>query len=399
VPAEAGPHPGARVLILTAPYGSGHDAVARALAAELTAAGARPRVVDHFFELIDARFAWITRAIYNGVLRFAPALWGAAYALGDRMDPASPCTFDANRLGATRLERLLRAERPDAVICTHPTPAGALAALRARGVATPPAILVYTDFAAHSQCIQPGTDLYCVPAPAITHEIVARGVPHERVLVTGIPVRREFATPLARDAARAALGVARDRPLILAMAGTFAWMGRLAAVTRALLTLPVAAQSIVVTGRDAALRAWLDRMVRGAEDRVRVLGYASNVHVLMAAADVLITKAGGITLAESMAAELPVVCFGSLPGHETLNERFMVSSGAALPARSSQELARLLRTVIADPAILDGLRPGLRALRRPDATRDIVAHALRLGTAHAKTADPSKAIPALALAR
>jgi processive 1,2-diacylglycerol beta-glucosyltransferase len=387
-----------RILLLSAPYGSGHDAAAQALAAAFTAAGALPRVVDHFVQLVDPRFAAVTRALYNAVLRHARPLWRAAYALGDWLDPSSPAALNANRLGSANLERLLRAEAPDAVVCTHPTPAGAVAALRARGVTTPEVTLVFTDFAAHSQYIQPGIDWYCVPAPSIKHELVARGVSPERVVVTGIPVHHEFSAPLDRRTARAALGIDADRFVVLAMAGTLAWMGRLPAVTRTLLAMPPRVHGIVVAGRDSALQARLQRMVTSAEDRVRVLGYASNVRTLMAAADVLVTKAGGITLAEALAAGVPTICFGSLPGHETRNEGLLTANGGTLPARSTIELERALRAVVADPTILPMLQPGIRALRRPDASRDIVAHVLH-GAARDHPAVDAPAASVLALAR
>ena len=74
-----------RVLILTASYGAGHNAVAAALEAALRAAGARTRVVDHFRELVHPRFDRWTRRLYGAVLCRAPALWSLAYWLGDQM--------------------------------------------------------------------------------------------------------------------------------------------------------------------------------------------------------------------------------------------------------------------------------------------------------------------------
>lgn len=365
-----------RVLILTASYGAGHNAVAAALDAALRAAGARTRVVDHFRELVHPRFDRWTRRLYSAVLRGAPALWSLAYWLGDRMAASSPLAFDVPRLGRTKLARLLDAEPPDCVVCTHPTPAGALAALRARGHRVPPFAVVFSDFAAHRQWVHPAADLHYVPDAATARGIVARGAPEQSVVVTGIPVRAEFAEPGDRAAARASLGLDPERPLVLALAGASGRVGRLAAVARVLGRLPVPLQAVIAAGTDAALTARLRRMVAG-DERIRVVGYVDNIRALMAAADVLVTKAGGVSLAEALAAEVPMVCFGSLPGHEARNERFVVEHGAALAARSARQLERTLRAALATPGVLARLREGTRAVRRPHAAREAAQDLLR----------------------
>jgi len=366
-----------RVLILTAGYGAGHNAVAAALAAALGDAGARTRVVDHFRELVHPCFDRWSRSLYTALLRRAPTLWGLAYWLGDCMRPSSRLAFDVTRLGRTGLARLLAVERPDCVACTHPTPASALADLRARGGAVPPFAVVFSDFAVHRQWVHPAADLHCVPAPALVPGVVAAGADRGRVLGTGIPVRAEFEAPMDRAAARAGLGLHPARPVVLAMAGANGRLGRLPAVTRTLRALPRPLEAVVVTGSDAGLAERLRRRVAG-DSRVRVVGYAENVRQLMAAADVLVTKAGGVSLAEAVAAALPIICFGSLPGHEARNERFIVTSGAALAARSETDLRCALEEVLANPRLVERLRDGLRALGRPHAARAAADQLLRL---------------------
>ena len=299
-----------RVLILSASYGSGHNAVAAALDTAFRAAGARTRVVDHFRELVHPRFDRWSRRLYELMLYRTPAVWGLAYWLGDQMAASSRLTFDMSRLGAGKLLRVLETERPDAVVCTHPTPAAALAALRARGRAVPPFAIVFSDFTAHSQWIHPAADAHYVPADAVRREIVARGMAESRVVATGVPVRSEFDEPMERAEARGSLGLARDVPVVLAMAGTFAGTGRLETATRVLRDLPRPLQAVVVAGVDAALAERLRRIARGCPDRIRVIGYADNVRRLMAAADLLVTKAGGVSLAEALTAELPMSASG-----------------------------------------------------------------------------------------
>jgi processive 1,2-diacylglycerol beta-glucosyltransferase len=107
-----------------------------------------------------------------------------------------------------------------------------------------------------------------------------------------------------------------------------------------------------------------------------VLGYANDERRLMAAADLLVTKAGGMTLAEALAADLPMLLWGSLPGQERRNERFAARAGVALVARSRRELGRHLERALGDPGLLGELRGRIDRVRRPDAARCIVAEVL-----------------------
>jgi processive 1,2-diacylglycerol beta-glucosyltransferase len=102
----------------------------------------------------------------------------------------------------------------------------------------------------------------------------------------------------------------------------------------------------------------------------------------MAAADLLITKAGGMTIAEAMATETPLLLYGSLPGQERRNERFASRAGIALVARDRRHLATLVDRALADPGLLETLREHMRAYRRPDAARVIGDLTLRQVARH-----------------
>ncbi len=363
-----------RVLLLTASYGSGHNVAAQSLAGAFAAAGVAVRVVDHFRDLVHPAFDRASRAFYYWTLRRAPFAWGAAYGLADWMTSDSPLAFGITRLGISRLARLLADETPDVVVSVHATPAVVLTALARQGARVPPHTTVVTDFVAHSQWIAPGVERYCVAADEVRHEFIARGIPSARVIVTGLPLRPEFEAPVDGVAARAVLGLDPRRPLVLAMAGAHGSLGRLPEVTRQLARVPVPLQAVVVAGQDDALAPRLRALARGTP--ARVLGHVSDVRSLMAAADVLVTKAGGMTIAEAMAAGLPLIGYGSLPGQERRNERFAARCGVALSARSRGELARALERALTEPGLLERLRRRMQRLHRPGASRRVVGAVL-----------------------
>jgi processive 1,2-diacylglycerol beta-glucosyltransferase len=105
---------------------------------------------------------------------------------------------------------------------------------------------------------------------------------------------------------------------------------------------------------------------------VKIFGYVDNIRQLMAAADFLVTKAGGLTLGEALAAELPVISFGSLPGQEARNERFAAMAGVALVASSGAQIQRVIGAALRDPVLLRNMRERIRVYRRPHAASQIV---------------------------
>jgi processive 1,2-diacylglycerol beta-glucosyltransferase len=127
----------------------------------------------------------------------------------------------------------------------------------------------------------------------------------------------------------------------------------------------------VVTGHDAELAGEIARLTAGRA--IRTFGFVDDIRSLMAAADLLVSKAGGMTLAEAMAAELPLLTYGSLPGQERRNERFASRAGIALVARRPRELERALERALSEPELLDRLRGQMRRARRPDASRHIAS--------------------------
>jgi processive 1,2-diacylglycerol beta-glucosyltransferase len=366
-----------RVLILTASYGSGHNVAAQSLAAAFAQAGMACHVVDHFRELVHPVFERATRALYYAALRRAPAAWGLAYAAGDRMSSDAWLTFGITRVGAARLARLLRSLAPDAVVTVHATPAVAMASLATRGLAVPSHTTVVTDFVAHSQWIARGVDRYCVAAEEVKHDFVARGIAPARIVVTGVPLRPEFDARLDGAAARAALGLSPELPVVLAMAGAHGAFGQLQDVAWALTRIRRPFQSIVVTGQDSRMERVVRQITAGTG--IRCYGFVRDVRRLMAAADVLVTKAGGMTLAEAMAVELPLVLYGSLPGQEHRNERFAARNGIALVVGARRQLAPVLERALHEPDLLDRLRQHMRHLGRIDASQRVVAAVLERG--------------------
>ena len=366
-----------RILILSAPYGAGHARAAEALAQGFRDEGASAEVVDHFTRFLPAAFVRVSLAMFWGTLRCAPALWGLAYRFSAWIGPRSPAMAGMDRIGAEGLLRYLERERPDAVVHLHPTPAGAMAWLRARGRTALPHAVVFTDFAAHPQWIHAGLERYFVPTEAVRAGVVAQGVPAERVLASGLPVDSSFAVEPDRLALRARLGLPAEVPVVLITSGMRGLLRGVAEGCAALATLDHPFVAIAVCGDHRRLAGRLDRRY-GRDARFRILGRVGDMAPLMGAADLVVSKAGAVTCAEALAMGRPLLLHRSLPGQERANEACLVSVGAALRARNRGELRRRLEALLGEPELRAALAASARNLRHPEAGRTVAKEMLAL---------------------
>jgi len=233
--------------------------------------------------------------------------------------------------------------------------------------------VVLTDWhSVHRFWVARGVSHYAAPTESARQDCIRFGAPPASIDVVGIPVRREFASPVDRDAARAGLGglgLDARRFTILAMVGAEGSPRALANIAR-LAQLDLDAQLLVISGRNEALRRHVEHLP--ARMPVRALGFVDNVAELMRAADLLLTKAGGVTLAEAFCCGVPVVVHDVLPGQEAGNLDYVLGEEAVLFAPDPDVLARIAGEMVRDPGKRAGLAERGVRLARPLASQEIV---------------------------
>jgi 1,2-diacylglycerol 3-beta-galactosyltransferase len=371
----AGQH---RVVVVYSRVGGGHLSAAKALAAELESTGqCNVRVVDAYLEcgrFPVTRFPWA----YAGLARHHPRLWSLIYYLsaslaGEHARGLSPGMIVGPFL-RSGFQRLMSDTRPDLVISVLPVVNGLLVTAAAQAGARVEVVL--TDWhSVHPFWEGPGVQHYTTPTESARRDCIRFGTPAEMVDVIGIPVRREFAAVgrEPRSQRLSALGLEPRRFTILAMVGA---EGSPLAL-RNLASLACAeldAQLLVVCGRSDELRKRIERLPSRVP--VKALGFVEDVADLMRSADVLITKGGGLTLAEAFCCGVPVVIDDVLPGQEAGNLEYVVQKGAALYAPRPEELVRVITELAADPRRRAELAERGKRLARPEAARQIVEGAL-----------------------
>jgi processive 1,2-diacylglycerol beta-glucosyltransferase len=218
--------------------------------------------------------------------------------------------------------------RPRAVIATHHLPLVVLGRARLRGKLDAPLIGVVTDYTAHAVWAEKGVDAFCVACPLARDELVKHGIRPDIIEMTGIPIRPEFGAipPLLEPRDGEALRV-------LVTSGGFS-VGPLQAIVRSFAGIPDV-ELTIVCGSATRTVPRAEREALAAGVRARVLGFERDMPARLADAHVVVGKAGGLTVTETMAAGRPMVLVGTVPGNELFNEERVVRGGAGYAAQAA----------------------------------------------------------------
>ena len=318
----------------------------------------------------------VSRVVSDGYLRMVktiPQLYRYIYHRAERATEVGRFRTWAHQSTAGNLRPLMLAMRPDVVVCTHAFPCGAMAEYKSLFSDAPPVVAIVTDFAVHGFWVHERVDRYVVATDAMRDAIVARGIPNEAIAITGIPVRREFVrSSEPRTALRERLNLPNDRRIVLLMGGGLG-IAPIEAMLAALQPVREPFAAVVIAGRNTRAARRLAEAAERLDFPVRALGFVDNVYDYMHAADVLVTKPGGLTTSEALVAQLPMVLCRPLPGQEERNARVLVESGAAIRSRAIEELPALVETLLSDGKARERAVAAALRIGRPNAAAEAAA--------------------------
>lgn len=357
-----------KILILHASAGAGHRRAAEALSDAFAAAGAEP-VVRDILDFTPPVFRKTYAAGYLNMVRAAPELWGYVYGVTDRncrrpWERRLRLTF--NRLNTILFSRFYRKTAPDAVVCTHFMPLELLGAQLRKVVDPAPLFGVVTDFAVHSLWVADGVDAYAVASDESGRQLIRRGVPAGDVHVTGIPVAREFSRTGGGGVGRLRLGLAPDKPVILVLCGGFG-VGPAEDILKAFMKHPFDAQLVLVAGNNRPLERSLRRLAADGSMACFVFGFVSRLHELVSVADVVVSKPGGLTASEVLAAGRPLVITDPIPGQEQRNGEWLLEKGAAVRLMEPGDAPDKIAGLLADPVRMEALQQAALRAAHPEA--------------------------------
>ncbi|TCP29420.1 processive 1,2-diacylglycerol beta-glucosyltransferase [Scopulibacillus darangshiensis] len=350
------------IAILTGRYGDGHIKAAEALRDAMVQLNDRQNINTVLFDVTDLlpQFAdKLTKKLFvSGIKRF-PSLYDYLY---EKTRAESKITTIAKKrlhgLGLGQLYEWLGEKKPDAIISTFPVASGMLSELKELGLIITPIYTVITDHTVHSSWINPYIDHYFVASKLVKRDMIKYGVPESFITVTGIPVHPNFSLPFSKRKVKGKLGLNPDLPCILLAGGGFGVFNKIENLLQELNDLMVPFEVVVICGRNQRLLKRIKKKEVEYLYPLKLLGFVENMHEWMAAADLLVTKPGGITVSEAIAAEVPMLIVRALGGQENDNLHFLLQSGTALYTENPGMLRDKLKKLLT-PGSLDVLKQAM----------------------------------------
>lgn len=370
-----------RVLVLSASVGAGHMRAAQAV--ELALKKSRPDVFVRNIDVLqftNAIFRKVYGEAYLDLVNKAPHMLGLFYDLMDQ--PSKSGRRDKLRLLVQKLNlgkftKLLTKEHWDLAINTHFLPAEIIASLRRSKKLEMPQVTVTTDFETHRLWVNQPCELFFTATEEGAEYLHSWGVATDATRVTGIPIHPDFAEHKDRSTCRQKHKLIGDRPVILQLAGGFG-VGPIEKIYQQLLAVDQPIEFVTICGRNETVRKKLAKIKVPDRHRAQVIGFTTEIDELMAAADLIVTKPGGLTTSESLARGLPMMVVNPIPGQESRNSDFLLENGAAIKVNNLATMEHKLEKLLTTAGRLEDLRYNARNLGKPNAAFDVVNEAMRL---------------------
>lgn len=302
------------VLILSGAFGMGHNTVAASIAREFQSANPENKV--EIVDLPEYLYPKGSKVIY-GTFNLVASKFHGMYNMVNKIFEKEGLAEKLPGKVHKKVGILMDSFKPDVIICTLPLCARAIAGYKEKTGDNTPMGTCITDITTHSEWFTDYTDMYFVPTMSVKEKIIARGIPAENIHVTGIPVRAEF---------KEKKNIGNIKPAgtreILIMGGGLGLMPQL----DSLLTILEAQRNVhitVITGNNK--KAYEKLKVE--YPTVETIGYTKQVSKYMKRADLLISKAGGITVFESIATETPLLVIKPFLEQELQNAKYLEEHG------------------------------------------------------------------------
>jgi processive 1,2-diacylglycerol beta-glucosyltransferase len=366
-----------KVLLAYASVGAGHEQAAHALGEVFEQRGWETRYVD-FLDEVPAAMRFVMCDAYLELIKILPEAYDMAFqhAVNQDLKEAERTSMLLSNVGYRRLQELALMEAPDAIISTNLWPTLALSKVKQHRLQGTPLINCFTDYILQTLYMAKGVNWHVSANEQVTASFQAL---HRRVRQPiysfGIPVRPAFAVHRARQEARIMLRIPQDAHLAIVIGGGLG-LGNILEACDTLTSRPFGEPITVVAlcGNNADVLSQIGSLAvaRASTHTITAVGWTDQIPTYMQAADLLVSKAGGVTLAEAAAVGVPLVIFQPFPGQETVNARFLTQHRAAYTAEDADQLLRAADELMFTRTGSE-MSGNLRRLGRPNAARDIVA--------------------------
>lgn len=367
-----------RILLLYISISSGHHRAALAIEEALKQLQPDTQVFSiNSFSYTNPILEKLINKTYMGVIKNRPEVWEYLYDNPKVIKMTRRLRDLIHKYNSAKLKGLIEEFSPDAIAATQAFPCGMVADYKKSFNSRVPLVGVLTDYIPHSYWLYESVNLYCVPSERTAKRLYSYGILPERVKICGIPISPVFALKNDKKRVLSDLKLDDKIPTILVMGGGQG-LGPIREIVLELNKIRIDIQIIVLTGTNRRLYNWFDVRQNRFRKRLLILGYANNVDLLMEASDIIVTKPGGLTSAEALSKNLPMIIIDPIPGQEANNAELLLTEGMAVKAQDAEDIGLLVEELLLHPWKLFQMKENIARNARPNAAKDIAKLLLEL---------------------
>ncbi len=302
--------------------------------------------------------------VYDFMVNHAHWLWALSFRLTG-LKTFSRLVFLLHslicRINTKNLVDFLVKEKPDYIISTHFLPSVIVSSLKARDKLNAKLITVVTDFGVHPFWITDFTDIYVAASAPTVKQLEFKGVKPILIREWGIPVSSKFLKPPDKIDLCRKFGIRPDKFTVLIATGSFG----IGPIKEMAYSLCVDNQVLVVCARNEKLYKAL-RLKENAN--LKVFGFISNMHELMAVSDVMVAKPGGLSISEILVMELVPLFISPIPGQEMQNLEVLAKYGIGEQINDSGRIYEIVESYKNNPDKVSEIKKNIRGFRKSYAT-------------------------------
>ncbi len=360
-----------KVLLIHAAIGWGHKRAAMALAEAFQERGVEADVRD-LLEFVPRPLSRMYPGAYSFLVSRSRWLWRLFYKMNDwPKSPYAPATDWTQQWQFTKLRSFLETNQYDCIVSTHFTPSALLLDWRKKFGWNQKIYSVVTDFISHRCWKRDGLDHYFVAIPEVRDQLLECGFSSDKISVAGIPVSQSFAKRPPREACRKEWNIDDDEKLILVLSSGLS-PSKTRNMIQDLREVPGKIRFLVSAGKDAPREQQIQQFCQG-DKRFTIFGFSPRIAEMMCAADILVSKPGGLTVSEALSLGLPQILFSPIPGQEEANAQYVVRHGAGecIEAKKGEFKSALVKFLENTETLL-ATKKAAENLGKPEAASNIV---------------------------
>lgn len=376
-----------KVLICSVTAGEGHNSTAKALRTAFISLGVECDILDTY-KYVAPIVAKLISEGYLFVSDKAARVFSAGYGLAEKRKGGTGAVSVARLFNSQYTDEMgeyIRDYAPDCVMFTHPFAGLILDVLKQKGKLGVKTVGILTDFHFHpywEECRL--CDFVVTPTAQLGYQAHKKGFAESSILPFGIPIAPKFAVSVPKAEARAEMGLDPGTKTVLLMGGSMGH-GNLTSVVKRLdrAEMPEEIQIAAVCGNNEDEAARIGKYIRKkARRRILCLGWTDKVDKLMDAADMILTKPGGLSTSEALAKRLPMIIVNPIPGLETRNMAFLLNSGVAMAVTKTTSLEELVYSLLGEAGQekYNAMQHCIDILRKPNSSETVCRHVINICT-------------------